>query len=105
LTALASPKEITVSVTGAAASVMEVVVFGGCDENACIAQSPPNSSVLAPVCLDAGTYTVGLRYGVDAIMGYEVSLHCNVWITSRWTKTCNLGAPSNPLFVDIEARI
>jgi hypothetical protein len=73
---LASAQEITVSVTGSAASVMEVVVFGGCDENSCLAQSPTGALVLAPVCLEAGTYTVGLRYGVDAVFGYEILMQC-----------------------------
>jgi len=73
---VASAQSITVSVTGVAASVVEVVVFNGCDENACVASSPPNSSVLPPTCLVPGTYTIALKYLVEAVMDYEISVDC-----------------------------
>lgn len=73
---LATAQEVTVSLTGSAASFVEMVLFDGCDENACLAVSPPFSSVLPPVCLEAGTYTVALHFLVDVVASYEISATC-----------------------------
>ncbi len=53
---LATAQELTVTLAGSGASFVEVVLFDGCDENACLAVSPQFSSVLPPVCLEPGLY-------------------------------------------------
>jgi hypothetical protein len=73
---LASDQEVTITLTGSAASFVEMAIFDGCNENACQVVSPPNSSVLPPICLEAGTYTVALTYQVDVVASYDISAAC-----------------------------
>ena len=71
-----SPQEISVTLTGAASTNVQLVVFENCDENACVAQGLPNSPTLDGVCLPVGDYTIGMSYLIEAVMPYEISLAC-----------------------------
>lgn len=73
---LASDQEVTIALTGPAASFVEMAIFDGCNENACQVVSAPNSSVLPPLCLEAGTYTVVMTYLVEVVASYAISVSC-----------------------------
>ena len=73
---LATAQDISVTVAGAAAPFVQIVVFENCDENACLAQTEPGVTTLDGLCLPAGEYTIALFYLIEAVMDFELSMTC-----------------------------
>ncbi len=73
---LASPAIVTLTLSSSVVGVAELVVFDGCDETQCVAQSPINTPHITTDCLPAGTYTVSVVYLVEALIPYDLTATC-----------------------------
>jgi len=73
---LAAPAIVTLTLSSSVVGVSELVVFDGCAENQCVAQSPFNTPHITTACLPAGTYTVAVVYLVEALISYDLTATC-----------------------------